>query len=278
MKRSFRWIIAALASLGALASCESVPEAADAAGTVNAVQKELRAAAGNYPQEQAILALRKGDLEQEIARCARDRGGAAEQTTCLLVSAVAWDLLGQYSETDVAEAVQAMSDISGRARPVCEQNGHIRKVASDCELIGLYSSALGARLSARQIATALNTPAPSVRQLTVHYQALEDQVSRDWPSMSAGGAEPDVALQLRRSALCTAVRAYTDLQPLAGSEGGADLMSSARGAISAGAGALNLALCVPGEAGCNPEVCSADAASLACERAREAAALLICRP
>jgi len=278
MKRSFKWIIAALAGLGALASCQSVPEAGVAAGTVNTIQKEVRGAAGNYLQEQAILALRKGDLAQEIARCETARGGAAEQTTCLLASAVAWDLLGQYAETGIAEAMQAMTSISERAGPVCQSSGHIEKVASDCELIGLYSSALGARLSARQIASAVSTSGPSVRQLTIYYQALEDQVRNDWPSLSAGGAEPEVALALRRSALCTAVRAYTDIQPLAGSEGGPELMGSARGAISAGVENLNWPLCAEGEAGCNPDVCRPDAEGLACERAREAAALLICGP
>lgn len=272
-----RYVMAALlAAMLGVAGCKQTPKPVGSAISVDAIQTEVLNAGRDFSRVQAIIAERKPDLEKEIERCKKDQATALGNTACQVASAIAIDLIGQHGSTETTASLSAMELISAKADAICEQNPGIREIETNCDKVRRYDAGLASRLTARQIAVEARKSPANLSELTVHYEALRDQIRNDWPALAGAGPAVDVGQQIRQATVCSADDSYNLAFPLASESGDIELIQTAREAIAAGVGSLNWALCAEGEASCDRNVCDENPDSEDCIIARSRAAALIC--
>lgn len=264
------------AALLALGGCKHTPVATQSASIVNAVQKKVMEAGPDFARQQTILSENKAALEAEAGKC-KASGTPLSVTTCVAAAAVAWDLLGQSTETDPAAAQEGMSTAVSLSKDICGAGGNATEVATNCDKISRFSAALGSRLSARGIASGVRAETPSLSELTVQYQALGEQIANDWPALAAPGPASGIGQDLRHATTCSASWSYDKILPAASQQGSFDVLDAAQDAIAAGAGSLGWPVCSGSDASCDANVCTDDPDSTACKQALANSAALICQ-
>lgn len=285
MNRSFFMVITIALASAALSSCESTKKQPDglseinvseAIELVNGIQSGLRSVNGGFTEKQNFLRGKKETLLTTIRRCETEARSLTSKTACLRVRAVAWDLLGQLTDTNTTDATAGMAAVSLGIQETCSTVPNGTPEHKHCGVADLYTKALKSRLAARQIDASLKSQDVKTQDLTVHYQTFEDAVLADWPGLTGGGPEAGLARNLKMDALCSVTQSFVGIQGLVGNEGGSEMRYSARSAISAGVANLQWAVCEGGEIDCDPNACAADPESDACLQPRVSKALDMC--
>ena len=281
MKPSVFRMAALCAVAAAAVSCTSVPEKEGA--QVSQIKTEVALASGDFSSQQSAIAASASRLESSAAACLQFTSGSALlQSQCYRISAVAYDLLGQLADENGAAAEKAgagMKAVSAAAKSsVCSGAPADTATAENCDLIDVYSHALGTRVAAAQLGAMARQTAPSADNIISILMAFEDSVKSDWPQMSAKSSQAATASALKLSTLCS-VTGLSSAVPASFREGDAwpPVANAYSDAVSAGSADLNLPVCAAGADDCT-DMCEADPDGLECQSQRVSAALLLCGP
>lgn len=281
MKRFVFRILAAGAVLALAVSCASVPETEGK--RLGDVEKRVNNASGSFADQQAALQASAPTLESAAGNCLRFTSTSPLlQSSCYLVSATSYSLLGQLVDPAGEAALKAINGM--RAVTSAAGNSHAcggppadSRTQSNCNRIALQGHALQTRIAAARIGALAREAEPSAEDLANALGAFEDGIQSGWPLMSAIPGAGSEATDLKVGMLC-GVEDIRNVWParIIESDDWPRIGNARHRALGAGAKDLNLPLC-----GNNEERCVA-----ACENApdgseclgyRVAAAERLCR-